>query len=321
MDDLGGYTFLGFAQLPGSVYDPAGPSYQLKGTFTVNPGTNLITTSGGHGQAVHASVLFSSSDTLPNPLIEIGGPDPLGHYLVLSDGLTANTFKVAGVYWQFPNPEPAPIDITDIGVGTHYLWVHPFDPWRNFTSAGVNVATDTIDVGSPHLLIATPTFGDRIRFSSTGTLPAPLTANTDYYGSITGMTETAFKVAIGGSGGAIVNLTSGGSGTHTLLVIRAGNQLSEGVLEPTSTLGWLNEDAFYFVCGDHVNIIGGGGGGGGGPGEGGGEPLEILLPRPTIKTRDPELASILRRARKAVSTIEDLTIVGAAGTSEDGFSL
>jgi hypothetical protein len=53
----------------------------------------------------------------------------------------------------------------------------------------------------------------------------------------------------------------------------------------------------------------------------GAEPLVIEMPRPTIRVRDPELASIIRRARRAARVIEDLSIVGASGDSESGFSL
>jgi hypothetical protein len=67
-------------------------------------------------------------------------------------------------------------------------------------------------------------------------------------------------------------------------------------------------------------VIGGGGGGGEGAGV---EPMIVELPRPTIRVRDPEIAGLLRRARRAARMIEDLSIVGdqVGGNSASGFSI
>jgi hypothetical protein len=65
------------------------------------------------------------------------------------------------------------------------------------------------------------------------------------------------------------------------------------------------------------------GGGGGGDGEAAGGAEVVEVPRPTIRVRDPEIAGLLRRARRAARTIEELSIVGdqVAGNSESGFSI
>lgn len=56
--------------------------------------------------------------------------------------------------------------------------------------------------------------GDRIRVSSTGTLPAGLSAHTDYFLIASGFTVDAFKVSLT-LGGSVVDITTTGSGTHS----------------------------------------------------------------------------------------------------------
>jgi hypothetical protein len=83
-------------------------------------------------------------------------------------------------------------------------------------------------------------------------------------------------------------------------------------------LGDFVDESYYLMSGETIIVTVGGGGGAAGAG---GEPITIELPRPTIKVRDPELASLLRRARRAARTIENLTIVGASGDPESGFAI
>lgn len=54
-----------------------------------------------------------------------------------------------------------------------------------------------------------------ITFSTSGSLPAPLTVGTIYYVAAESLTETSFKVASQKNGSAL-DITSAGSGTHTL---------------------------------------------------------------------------------------------------------
>ncbi len=72
-------------------------------------------------------------------------------------------------------------------------------------------ATDLITVASVHGLSA----GDQVRFTTTNTLPAPLDGNTRYYVLSTGLTTTALKIALT-AGGAVIDITSAGTGTHTI---------------------------------------------------------------------------------------------------------
>lgn len=306
MSTLSGYYLIGpWRRFPTRIFSK-GPAYQLLGTFTVDPSTNIITTTVPHLQIPAEVVQFSSTGILPAPL------DDNGIYRVLTDSLGASTLKVASNIGWNPPPESPPINITNSGSGIHYFWYRPFEIQQTFTPGNINISTDVITNNTrPHLLRVSA----RVQFTPQGAsiLPAPLVANTDYYIPAGGLTDFAFKLAIGGSAGPIVDLTTQGTGIYNFWVI---GPLCSVMQTPIGDFG-VSSDEHYWAWAQEVNIIGGGGG----DAAGGGEPLTIELPRPTIRTRDPELASILRRARRAARTIEEISIVGASGDSESGFSL
>ena len=81
---------------------------------------------------------------------------------------------------------------------------------KTFVSGDVNVTTDKITIAS-HTLVT----GDVVRFSVSagGALPAGLSANRDYYVFNAG--DNDFSVTPR-PGAAVVDITSGGSGTHTV---------------------------------------------------------------------------------------------------------
>lgn len=82
----------------------------------------------------------------------------------------------------------------------------PFNT-ATFLPAAVNVAANTIT------LTNTFTNTDRVVFTTTGTLPAPLSAATIYY--VIGATASLFQVSTTSGGGA-VNITAQGTGVHTV---------------------------------------------------------------------------------------------------------
>lgn len=75
----------------------------------------------------------------------------------------------------------------------------------------VSNATPAVVTYSAHGLVA----GDIIQFTTTGWLPSPLTANTNYYVISAGLTANDFEISLT-SGGAAINTTTAGSGVHTL---------------------------------------------------------------------------------------------------------
>jgi hypothetical protein len=123
---------------------------------------------------------------------------------------TAKTFRqysaVEGVNHP-PIPsffEHAPPDgdaISPAGVLVSGLVVPP-----TFTA---DAATDLLTTAGHGLVVGTP-----IRFTSTTTLPAGLTAGTTYYVIASGLTADDFKVSAT-LGGSAVDITSVGTGTHS----------------------------------------------------------------------------------------------------------
>lgn len=84
-------------------------------------------------------------------------------------------------------------------------------------------ATDVI-TATGHTLVD----GDKVRVSSTGTLPGGLSASTDYF--VRDTSGSTFKLAAS-SGGAAIDITSTGSGTHsmgTTVTDQVGNRIYAG---------------------------------------------------------------------------------------------
>jgi hypothetical protein len=83
------------------------------------------------------------------------------------------------------------------------------------TISAANPAVVTYTIGSvlPGQLIA----GDTIQFTTTGTLPTPIVANTTYYVISTGLASTHFEISTSSGGSAISTNGASQSGTHTLL--------------------------------------------------------------------------------------------------------
>lgn len=104
------------------------------------------------------------------------------------------------------------------GVSYIYNGGEATDTLTGITAAtGQLIGTTTITNATPavatkvaHGLVA----GDQIFFTSTGALPAGLAINTPYFVIAAGLTADTFEVSAT-SGGAAINTTNAGSGTHT----------------------------------------------------------------------------------------------------------
>lgn len=100
--------------------------------------------------------------------------------------------------------------------------------WQTLGEWGERTATVTADA-STDILTASGHYlktGEPVQFSTTGTLPGGLSANTTYYAGV--VSSSTFKLytdrysAINATAAQKVDITSAGSGTHTLLI---GNTL------------------------------------------------------------------------------------------------
>ncbi len=103
------------------------------------------------------------------------------------------------------------LERTATGLNVH-LWPAP---------GASNTAAFTADAGTDQLAVASTsalTTGTRVRASSTGTLPGGLAANTTYWAINVDATHIKLATSLANAkAGTAINLTSAGSGTHSLL--------------------------------------------------------------------------------------------------------
>jgi hypothetical protein len=94
----------------------------------------------------------------------------------------------------------------------------------NFTA---NASTDVLSLTAHGLVV-----GHTVQFSSSGTLPAGLSAATNYYVIADGLTANAFKVSLTPNG-TTVDITDTGTGTHTV-ALGLGQILIPEITDETS---------------------------------------------------------------------------------------
>lgn len=142
------------------------------------------------------------------------GAGPMRHGLVNSGfmtGLLGDTVIGSGDYFD-QRQEAGPFAILNNIAGFQAVMEYPDYPANTAAIDTFTAATsDLLTVASAHGLIA----GDRVRVSSTTTLPAGLSAATNYFVIASGLTATALKLSAT-SGGSAVDITDTGTGTHTI---------------------------------------------------------------------------------------------------------
>lgn len=142
------------------------------------------------------------------------GAGPMRNGLVSSGfmtGLLADNVIASGDYYD-QRQESGPFAILNNIAGFQSVMEYPDFP-ANTGSLGTFTAvaaTNVITVSAAHGLVV----GDRVRFSSDDTLPAGLSVDTDYF-VITVPSTTTLTVSAT-SGGAAVDITDTGTGTHTI---------------------------------------------------------------------------------------------------------
>lgn len=85
------------------------------------------------------------------------------------------------------------------------------DPLERLGTCTITNATPAVITLNGHGLVA----GDTVRFTTTGTLPLPIVPGTTYYVINAGLTTNAFQISTS-LGGAAVDTTTAGTGTHYL---------------------------------------------------------------------------------------------------------
>ena len=179
--------------------------------FTADAPTDVITAA-GHGYVTGESVKLTTTGTLP------GGLSLSTEYYVIY--VDANTFKLASTYNNAV--DGTQINILDAGTGTHSVYAMGGGPGWFLIEDKSNPAskTFTADSSTEKLTIAAGHIfgtGDRVRLTTTGTLPGGLSAGTDYYTIYVSSTEIKLATSrLNAETGTVINITSSGSGTHTI---------------------------------------------------------------------------------------------------------
>lgn len=182
-------------------------------TFTADAGTDVITCT-SHGYVDGESVKLTTTDTLPDPFAV-----DTEYYVIYVD---ANSFKLATRYaYAMAGTN---INILDAGTGTHSVyalgggagWYLRDDFSRctdkTFATTDVNTSTDAITI-TAHGLAQ----DQLVRFTTTGTLPGGLATGTNYWVIyVDANTIKIGQTAAYAHYGTVLNITSTGSGTHTI---------------------------------------------------------------------------------------------------------
>lgn len=121
-------------------------AYMARSAFasgvTVVAATDLFTST-GHGLLVGTKITFTTTTTLPAPLV--AGTV----YFVIASGLTANDFKISTTL------SGSALDITTTGTGTH-SWQAPYLPRKNqFTIASTTATTLVVNETVPNDIAST----------------------------------------------------------------------------------------------------------------------------------------------------------------------
>lgn len=181
--------------------------------FTVNATTDQATCS-THGYSNGDPIIVTSTTTLPSPLAE-----STEYYVIYVD---ADTFQFAETYGDAV--DGTAIDLTDTGTGTHSVYANGgganMNVWADYSdSATQNFATTDVNTGTDEITITAHGLENfqRVQFTSTGAVPTGLTASTTYYLIVvdanTIQVATTYANAFAGTQ---IDITSVGSGTHTL---------------------------------------------------------------------------------------------------------
>jgi microcystin-dependent protein len=154
------------------------------GTNTINGATTFN----------HAVTFLGSSSLVPTGTVMMfmGTSAPTGWLLM--DGATNNCTGASSV---------------NANLCAQLVGLFPTANYKGAAAANV-----TVDTASDEILHTAhgKSVGDRVHFSTTGTLPAPLSASTVY--CITSVTTDRYKIGTT-CGGAAIDITSTGTGTHS----------------------------------------------------------------------------------------------------------
>lgn len=188
---------------------PPDNAYFVSQTVTFSASTNLATWPVAHGLSTYDKIAFTTTGTLPTTLVG-GFPGTLNPSQVY--GVNTTTPPTASTEMSIgTSPEvPSVIDLTSAGTGTH-TGHYPYligDVVERRGAATFSSGTDFVTTTRAHGL----TDGYEVFFTTTGTLPPELSLAASYF--VVNSTATTYQLSLT-SGGAAINLTTNGTGSHT----------------------------------------------------------------------------------------------------------
>lgn len=170
-------------------------------TVTISNGSPAVISWPGNNIAADTRLVFTTTGTLPTGLSV-----DTSYYVV--DRLTDGTFTLSEELGG------RPVNTSSAGSGTHTATAQVHMVYEALVGER---GTVTITNATPAVVTWT-THGraadDQVVFTTTGALPTGLTAGTTYYVIASGLSTNSFQVSAT-QGGAAINTSSAGSGTHT----------------------------------------------------------------------------------------------------------
>lgn len=202
--------------------------------FTVTIASPAVFSCVGHGLVVGDKISLVTTGGLPS------GLSSNVTYYVISAGLTADAFRVA------LSPTGAAVNTTGSQNGVHTFYLSSFGKGdgsttfnvpdlrsRTIFGRGAAAPTITLDfetsaIGSNQITVPDNFFphqGQKVRFTSTGTLPTGISAATDYYVIRVSSTLISLATSLANANAGTVMAISSGSGVHTLIYTQTAKTL------------------------------------------------------------------------------------------------
>lgn len=226
-------------------------------TFTADPTTNFLTTTTESDLPTGTQVMVSNSGgALPSPL----AANTIYYVISVSIFEVALATTADNAITDRPSGVTSvAIDITDAGSGTQTLQVvcaFTADPTTDVLTlgtrtTGTNNVAQNLQIGNAAPRILT---GTRVTVSSTGTLPAGLSAATNYFGIL--LTDFLIRLAtsLGNARlGVYINLGDAGTGIHSINVNAEPRYTANGIIDTSVDRqsiiqGLLSAMGGYAVC-------------------------------------------------------------------------
>lgn len=238
-----------------SSHDPSGSGVIISETFT--PGSNLRTP-------------FERGITIPVPAVDNGDgtssytpPGTSGVHIVYDNAsgevqsftdagttypLTPPGHTISGYVSRASNPDEPNSPLLSSRVyltttaGTGQAWDDASNVWRSSGdslcwSDSIALATVTANATTDRILWTGHGLSDglTVQFSSTGTLPGGIGAGTVYY--VRNKTANDFQLSTSATG-STQDITSGGSGTHSIYEVAFPGYITYTCLVASSTTAW-----------------------------------------------------------------------------------